>query len=82
MCFAVIIDMSEPFYSEENNNYGVKLKVIDPTFNYKAFLENPDIKFRKFATIHIFSPSQSNCPKVKFIGDIIRLRRFNVPPQP
>jgi hypothetical protein len=36
LCFAVIIDISEPYKSEESTNYTTKLKVIDPSFNYKV----------------------------------------------
>jgi len=38
--FGVIIDISEPYKSEDSTNFTTKLKVIDPSFNYKAQLGN------------------------------------------
>ena len=56
----------------------VKLKIIDPTFNFMAFINNPAIKFHKYITVNIYSLSLSGCPKIKNVGDIMRMRRFNV----
>lgn len=50
--------------------------MIDPTFNCKAYINNKDIKFHKFVTVQIYSKFLNKCPKVKNVGDIIRLRRF------
>ena len=36
LCWGVIIDISEPIKGETGNNYTTKLKIIDPSFNYKA----------------------------------------------
>jgi hypothetical protein len=54
-----------------------KIKIIDPTFNFKTYIENKEIKFHKFVTIHIYSNSVVEAPKAKSVGDIIRLRRFH-----
>ena len=35
LLFGVIIDISEPYKSENSTNYTTKLKIIDPSFNYK-----------------------------------------------
>eukprot|EP00178_Gracilaria_changii_P001085 TRINITY_DN11560_c0_g1_i1.p1 TRINITY_DN11560_c0_g1~~TRINITY_DN11560_c0_g1_i1.p1 ORF type:complete len:524 (+),score=121.67 TRINITY_DN11560_c0_g1_i1:195-1574(+) len=43
----------------------------------KAYIDNADIKFHKFVTVHIYSGFINKCPKIKHVGDIIRLRRFN-----
>ena len=78
LSYGVIIDVSEPFRYKDKEEYVVKLKIIDDTFNYKAYIENPEIKFHKFVTVHVYSQFVNKCPKVKNVGDIIRLRRFNV----
>lgn len=77
LSYGVIIDVSEPFRYENKDEYVVKIKIIDESFNYKAYIENPEIKFHKFVTIHVYSPFVNKCPKIKNVGDIIRLRRFN-----
>lgn len=76
LIFAVIIDVSEPTKIEESKNYITKLKVIDPSFNYKEELKLPRLKFHKFIHVNIFTETPEEAPKVTFIGDIIRLRRF------
>lgn len=43
-----------------------------------AYVDNKDIKFHKYVTVNIYSEFLSKCPKIKNVGDIIRLRRFNV----
>ncbi len=76
LLFAVIIDVSEPTKLEESKNYITKLKVIDPSFNYKEELKVKDLKFHKFVHINIFTENPEEAPKVTYVGDIIRLRRF------
>lgn len=76
MTFGVIIDISEPFRYEDKDDYVTKIKVIDPTFNFKAYITNKEIKFHKFVTIQIYSKMLNKGPKVKKVGEILRLRRF------
>lgn len=76
LLFAVIIDVSEPTKLEESKNYITKLKVIDPSFNYKEELKLNQLKFHKFIHVNIFTETPEDAPKVTYIGDIIRLRRF------
>lgn len=76
LLFAVIIDVSEPTKIDESKNYITKLKVIDPSFNYKEELKLSPLKFHKFIHINIFTETPEDAPKVTYIGDIIRLRRF------
>jgi len=68
--------MSEPYKSEDSTNYTTKLKVIDPSFNYKTVIKNDKIKFHKFVHINIYSETPDKAPVIRFVGDIIRLRRF------
>lgn len=35
LLFGIIIDISESYKTEKYNNYTTKLKIIDPSFNYK-----------------------------------------------
>ena len=76
LLFAVIIDVSEPIKVEESKNYITKLKVVDPSFNYKEELKISQLKFHKFIHVNIFTETPEDAPKVTYIGDIIRLRRF------
>ena len=77
LTFGVIIDVSEPFRYDNRDEYVTKLKIIDPTFNYKAYINNPNIKFHKFVQVHIYSNFIAKSPKIKNVGDILRMRRFN-----
>ena len=36
LLFGIIIDMSESYKTDRYQNYITKLKIIDPSFNYKA----------------------------------------------
>lgn len=76
LLFAVIIEISEPTKTEEGSNYLTRLKIIDPSFNYKQDLSCPHLKFHKFVYVNIYSETPDEAPKIKFIGDIVRLRRF------
>jgi hypothetical protein len=75
--FGVVIDVTEPIKYDDKRNYVTKLKIIDPSFNCKAEIKNKDIKFHKFVHISIYTDNIKNAPKIKHVGDIIRLRRFN-----
>jgi hypothetical protein len=74
--FAVIIDVSEPQKSAENQNFNTRLKVIDPSFNYKAEVKASRLRFHKYVYINVYTETPEMGPKVKNVGDIIRLRRF------
>lgn len=76
LLYAIIIDISEPVKHEDCSNYITWLKIIDPSFNYKAEIDNPRLKFHKFAHINIYSETPEEGPKIQCVGDIIRLRRF------
>lgn len=74
--FAVVIDVSEPSKSETNNNFITKLKIIDPSFNYKAEVKVHALKFHKFVHVNIYTETPEQAPKIVNVGDIIRIRRF------
>ncbi len=76
LLYAIVIDISEPYKKEDNKNYTTKLKVIDPSFNYKMSISNPSLKFHKFVHINVYSEDPKSAPKIQHVGDIIRLRRF------
>ena len=76
LLFAVIIDISEPFRSSDNSHYVTKMKVVDPSFNFLAQLKLPDLKFHKFVHVSIFTDTVEEAPRIRFVGDIARLRRF------
>ena len=54
-----------------------RLKLIDPSFNYKAKSSIDKLKFHKFVHVNIYAKNPENSPRIKYIGDIIRLRRFS-----
>lgn len=78
LTFGIIIDISEAHRYDDSNQYVTKIKLIDPTFNFRSFIKNKQIKFHKFITVNIYSQFLTRCPKIKNVGDILRLRRFNV----
>lgn len=75
--FGVIIDITEGKRQQKGEPFVTSFKVIDPSFNYKTKINNEKIKFHKFFKINVFNETTDNAPKVAYIGDIIRLRRFN-----
>lgn len=76
LLFAVIIEISEPRKVDDASNYLTRVKVIDPSFNYKSRVNSPHLKFHKFVHISVFSETPEHAPRIKYVGDIIRLRRF------
>ena len=76
LLFGVVVEISEPTKSEECSNYLTKIKIIDPSFNYRQELDLPQLKFVKYAFISIYSETPESAPKIKYVGEIIRLRRF------
>lgn len=76
LLFAIIVDASEPTKFGEDSNYVTRLKIIDPSFNHKADIKGTELKFFKFAHVNIYTETPEQAPKIKYIGDIIRLRRF------
>ena len=77
LLFAVIIDISEPYKSVNSSNWTTKLKVIDPSFNYHSQHDIANLKFHKFVYINIYTEKPEAAPRIKYVGDIIRLRRFH-----
>ena len=51
-------------------------KIIDETFNYKN--ENIPTEVNKYLHMNIFTKNFEDAPNIKFIGDIIYLKRFKV----
>jgi hypothetical protein len=76
LLFAVIIDVSEPLKVEDSSNYVTRIKIVDPSFNYKEEVKLERLKFHKFVHINIFSEKPEEGPKIHFVGDIIRIRRL------
>lgn len=76
LIFAVVVDISSTMKFEEGSNFVTQLKIIDPSFNYKAKVDNPELRFFKFCHVNIYTETPEAAPKVSWIGDIVRLRRF------
>jgi len=76
LLFAIIVDISEPTKYGEDSNYVTIIKVIDPSFHHKAQITGTKLKFFKFCSINVYTETPESAPKVQWVGDIIRLRRF------
>lgn len=74
LLFGVVIDMSEP--AAHHNYFLTKLKVIDPSFNFLVPQGHTALRFSRFCHVNIGSRTRTTAPHVRFVGDIIRLRRF------
>jgi len=75
--FGVIIDISEPARMLNHVDMIMKIKVVDPTYNFTQIIENPEIRFQNYTYIILYGSDERNLPTIQNVGDIIRLRRFN-----
>lgn len=76
LVFAVIVDATEMIKRESGENFVTRLKIVDPTLNYKTEVKNTGLKFFKFCHVNVYTETPETGIKVQNIGDIIRLRRF------
>lgn len=72
--FTVVVDFAEPV--PHKLGYIVKLKVVDPSFNFTVLDHPPNLRFVRFCHVFVQSASWDAAPKVRWVGDILRLRRF------
>lgn len=75
--WGVIIDSSEPYEKDAEGNYAMKIKIVDQSFNFEADVNVPNLTFKNYATVYVFSNSKDLLPIFFNMGDIIRLRRFS-----
>lgn len=73
--WGAVIDCTEPS-STKRDNWMVKLRVIDPSFNFSQTQAGPAVRFLNYATIYVYGNRPEELPEVHNLGDIIRLRRF------
>lgn len=65
--------MSEALINPKNNKELVtEIEIIDETFNFQS------LKYWKTMKVFIYSDMVLWMPTLKFIGDIIRLKRFKI----
>ena len=77
LIWAVIIDISEPTKSSNSSNFVTYLKIIDPSLNYRVKNNTcKDLRFHKYVTVYIYTETPEVAPKINYVGEIIRLRRF------
>ena len=74
--FAVVIDISEAMKNDVIDNFTYRVKLVDPTFNYKVSVTSSRIKFHKYAFVNIYCEDTNNSPRITHVGSVIRLRRF------
>lgn len=74
LLFAVVVDLSEPV--PHRHRFLTKLKVIDPSFNFLIAQKSPDLRFSRFCHVNVGSETWETAPRIKNVGDIVRLRRF------
>jgi hypothetical protein len=73
-CFGVILDATGAYKTFDSTDYVTKLKIIDPTYNYTT--EGYD--YKKYVHVFIYTEKYSEAPTVPRIGDIIKLKKYNV----
>ncbi len=74
--YACIVDMAEPFKVEDKEHFAIKLKIIDPSFNFKIQEDYKTIKFQRYAYLYIYAKTVTDLPTIENVGEVIRLRRF------
>lgn len=70
----VILDATGAYKTYDSVDYVTKLKIIDPTFNYKDNTTN----YKSFIHVFIYSDTPETGPLTNRIGDIIKLTNFDV----
>lgn len=70
----VILDATGAYKTYDSIDYVTKLKIIDPTFNYK----DNDTNFKSFVHVFVYSDTPEAGPRTNRVGDIIKLTNFDV----
>jgi hypothetical protein len=73
-CLGVILDATGAYKTFDSTDYVTKLKVIDPSFNF----ETSKSSLKRYIHVFIYTPTVGEAPVVNRIGDIIRLKNFDV----
>lgn len=73
-CLAVVLDATGAYKTFDSTDYVTKLKVIDPTYNFKT----DGYEYKKYVHVFIFTEKYSEAPSVPRVGDIIKLKKYNV----
>lgn len=72
----VILDATGAYKTYDSIDYVTKLKIIDPTFNYKDNSTN----FKSFVHVFVYSDTPEAGPRTNRVGDIVKLTNFDVGP--
>lgn len=70
----MIIDATGSYKTYDSTDYVTKLKIIDQTWNFQT----KGADYKKFIQIFIYTPTAASAPKIGRIGDIVRMKQFNV----
>lgn len=73
-CLGVILDATGAYKTYDSTDYVTKLKIIDPSFNHTSNKTD----FKGFVQVFIYTSTAAEAPKAGRIGDIIRLKGFDV----
>lgn len=73
-CLGVVLDATGAYKTYDSTDYVTKLKIIDPSFNSLSNKTN----YKDFVQIFIYTSTAAEAPRVARIGDIIRLKGFDV----
>jgi Telomeric single stranded DNA binding POT1/CDC13 len=73
-CIALVLDATGAYKTFDSTDYVTRLKIIDPTYNYTT--ETQD--YKKYVHVFIFTEKFSEAPRVPRVGDIIKLKNYNV----
>lgn len=70
----VILDVTGAYKTYDSIDYVTKLKIIDPSFNYK----DNNTNYKSFIHVFIYSDTPESGPRANRVGDIIKLNNFDV----
>ena len=75
--FGVVVDKAKYQCNSLKESSYVVLKIIDPSFNSEAIIDNQELRFQNFITVYIYNDINGGLPEIDRVGDVIRLRRFD-----
>ena len=76
-CFGIILHAAHYYPAKPTDKEFILLKVIDPSFNCDAKIQNKRLNIQNFVTVYIYKSPGSELPEITKVGDILRMRRFD-----
>ena len=73
-CLGVIIDATGAYKTFDSTDYVTKIEIVDQTFNCTT----KKTDYKRYVHVFIYTPVPEEAPVVRRIGDVIRLKNFDV----